>query len=111
MPTNAEQPDFVPVPTWVLASLGGPVIALVALAACDPLRRLVARVLPGLTRSRVRGLAAVTLLAHLAEASAAVRTARAKGIDPVPWAAQTALVGFPSLLALHQVEGRKAVEH
>jgi len=44
------------------------------------------------------------LLVHLGEGSVAWRQASAKGLPAAAWAAQTTLVGFPSLIELSKIQ-------
>lgn len=98
MSTPPAPPTFVPVPgLWWATNFGG----LVANA-----------VLARRRRSRRLGLLfAAALTLHVGEAVHAWRFARRSGLgdDAWRWAAQTLGVGFPSLLALHDLVAERAV--
>ena len=97
-----ETPGFERVDArWFVVVFGA--IALLAAAAFKPpVTRTVQRAVPRLTTRALRAVLGATALIHLAEASYAWRSARRKGLPPAPWAAQTALVGFSSLIPLHR---------
>ena len=93
-------------PGWFLA-IDGLIAALVLAAAWPAAGRRLRRHLPLARPAVLRALVVLTLLAHLGEAVAAARKARAAGLRWRPWALQTALVGLPSTLALQRaVEAR-----
>jgi len=100
---------FTPLaPRWFVV-IDGAVGVLVAAALSATVGRRLRRVLPFLTPVVVRALLIFTVLAHAGEAATAARLARSRGLDWRPWALQTALVGFPSLLALRSLEGCQSV--
>ena len=86
------QPTFVPVaPMWWVSNFGGLVTnGIVAARRKSKLTRL------------VFGAAVVT---HVVEAGYAYRTATREGLDDAAWkwGLQTLAVGFPSLIALHEL--------
>lgn len=86
------QPTFVPVaPVWWVSNFGGLVTnGIVAVRKKSRLTRL------------VFGAAVVT---HVVEAGFAYRTAQREGLGDAAWkwGLQTLAVGFPSLLALHEL--------
>lgn len=86
------QPTFVPVaPMWWISNFGGLVTnGIVAARRKSTLTRL------------VFGAAVLT---HVVEAAYAYRVAQREGLDDVAWkwGVQTLAVGFPSLLALHEL--------
>ncbi|MCU1354582.1 MAG: hypothetical protein JWM05_3791, partial [Acidimicrobiales bacterium] len=62
----------------------------------------VRRVAPIPERRALQRLFAGAAALHIAEATYAARGARRAGLAPGPWAAQTLVVGFPSLLQLRR---------
>jgi hypothetical protein len=54
------------------------------------------------SRRVLRGMLAGTAVIHAAEALAAARVARRRGLSAWGWGGQTLVVGFPSLLALRR---------
>lgn len=86
------QPTFVPVaPMWWVTNFGGLVTnGIVAARRKSKVARL------------VFGAAVVT---HVVEAGYAYRVARREGLDAAAgkWCLQTLAVGFPSLIALHEL--------
>jgi Domain of unknown function (DUF4499) len=92
-------------PAWGwFAALDGGIAALAILSSVEGAYDAVAEVSPAPFPSRraLRGLLAGAVVIHLAEAVAAGRIARRRGLRPGGWAFQTLLVGFPSLLALRR---------
>ena len=96
---------FEPLSPAIFVAIDGAVAVLVAILVIPGLGRALRRSLPWLTPCVVRSLVALTVVAHGAETIAAARLARSRGLDWRPWALQTALVGFPSLLALRRLDG------
>jgi hypothetical protein len=96
---------FEPLDPAVFVAVDGAVAVLVAILVIPGLGRVLRRMLPWLTPAVVRSLLALTVVAHGTEAISAARMARIRGLDWRPWALQTALVGFPSLLALMGLDG------
>lgn len=86
------QPTFVPVaPMWWVSNFGGLVVnGIIATRRKSTLTRV------------VFGAAVAT---HVAEAAYAYRVARREGFtdDAWKWGLQTLGVGFPSLVALHEL--------
>ncbi len=88
---------------WFLLLDGGIVVLLklvVSQTAYDRLNELSGQKLP--PRSTLRAMLAGTAVIHLAEALAAGRLAKRRGLAPGGWRIQTFVVGFPSLLALRK---------
>ena len=91
---------------WFLLLDGGIVVMIklvVSEEAYDRVNKMSGGNLP--PRATVRALLAGTAVIHLAEALAAGRMAKRRGLRPGPWRIQTLLVGFPSLLALRKAGG------
>jgi hypothetical protein len=86
---------------WFLLLDGG--LALLALLALGrgPYR-VARRRVPLPPRAALQALLGATAVVHVAEAAAAARQAKARGLPVRPWALQTLVVGFPSLLALRR---------
>jgi hypothetical protein len=100
----AEIPHVVR-PAWGwFAALDGGMAALVVLSSVERAYTAVTEVSPAPFPSRraLRTLLAGAVVIHLAEAGAAGRVARRRGLPAGGWAFQTLLVGFPSLLALRR---------
>ncbi len=88
---------------WFLLLDGGILVMIqlvVSQRAYDRLNELSGENLP--PRATVRAMLAGTAAIHLAEAVAAGRIARRRGLAPGGWRLQTFVVGFPSLLALRK---------
>jgi hypothetical protein len=88
---------------WFLLLDGGIVVMIklvLSQTAYDRLNELSGEKLP--PRSTVRAMLAGTVVIHLAEALAAGRLAKRRGLAPGGWRIQTLIVGFPSLLALRK---------
>jgi Transmembrane protein 254 len=88
---------------WFLLLDGGIVVMVklvLSQSAYDRLNELSGEKLP--PRSTVRAMLAGTAVIHLAEALAAGRLAKRRGLAPGGWRVQTFVVGFPSLLALRK---------
>jgi hypothetical protein len=88
---------------WFLLLDGGIVVMIklvVSQQAYDKLNELSGDKLP--PRSTVRAMLAGTAVIHFAEAVAAGRIAKRRGLAPGAWRLQTFVVGFPSLLALRK---------
>jgi hypothetical protein len=105
--TTPSPDGFRPLHPIFFALIDGSVAVLVASVLDPGVARSVRRAVPGLSDRRLRQLVAVTVTAHVLEATAAWRTARRKGLPPAPWASQTALVGFPSMVALLRSPGAR----
>lgn len=91
-----------PATAWFVILDGG-VLALTVLAADRRAYDAAAARVPLPSRRTLQGLLWATAAVHAAEALAAGRLARRRGLPAGRWAAQTFLVGFPSLLALRRV--------
>ena len=91
-----------PALAW-FAVLDGGLVTLAALAASPTLHERVRARVPLPSRSTLRSLLVGTALVHVGEAVSAHRTATRHGLPGRPWATQTFVVGFPSLLALRKV--------
>ncbi|HEY3843206.1 MAG TPA: DUF4499 domain-containing protein [Acidimicrobiales bacterium] len=92
-------------PSWAwFALLDGGIVGLAVLSASEGTHSRVSDAVPtGLPPRRVlRGMLVGTAVIHAAEAVAAGRSARRRGLPARGWAFQTFLVGFPSLLALRR---------
>jgi hypothetical protein len=88
---------------WFLLLDGGIIVMIklvVSQQAYDRLNDLSGEKLP--PRSTLRAMLAGTAVIHLAEALAAGRMAKRRGLAPGGWRRQTFVVGFPSLLALRK---------
>jgi hypothetical protein len=97
-------PDVVRPPWGWFALLDGGIAALTLLAWADKVREAVTHLspVPLPTQSLARRLLVGTVAIHLAEGLIAARRARLGGLPSRGWAAQTFVVGFPSLLALRR---------
>jgi hypothetical protein len=90
-------------PAWGwFGLLDGGIIALTVLSSSAAAHQTVSRSspLPLPPRPALRKLLVATAAIHLAEAVAAGRMARRRGLPRRGWVAQTFVVGFPSLRAL-----------
>jgi hypothetical protein len=99
-------------PAWFVALDGG-VAALAVLSASGRAHRAVEWWLPVPDQRNVRRLLGGTVALHAAEASAAFLRARRAGTGrrtAGAWAAQTFVVGFPSLLAQNASRRSAAAE-
>jgi hypothetical protein len=88
---------------WFLLLDGGIILMIklvLSQTAYDRLNELSGENLP--PRSTLRAMLAGTAVIHLAEALAAGRLAKRRGLAPGGWRIQTFVVGFPSLLALRK---------
>jgi hypothetical protein len=95
---DPSAPDtFVPVaPVWWVTNFGGLVVNGIVASR---------------SRSKLtRGIFAVAVVTHVAEAAYAYRVAQREGLgdDAVKWGLQTLGVGFPSLVALHGLLSERA---
>jgi transmembrane protein TMEM254 len=93
-------------PSWKwFAVLDGGMVSLAVLASNEGAHRAVSGLLPVALppRRALRTLFAAAVVVHVAEAAAAARGARRRGLPVAGWAGQTLLVGFPSLLALRRL--------
>jgi len=84
---------------WFVVLDGG-VVVLATLVASPRAYDVAASRVPLPRHRLLRGLLAATVVIHAAEALAAWRVARGRGLDARGWALQTLVVGFPSLRAL-----------
>lgn len=94
-------------PSWLwFVLLDGGIVILARLVFSDGAYRRAAELSNGALppRRALRALLAATAVIHAAEAIAAGRMARRRGLAPTGWRLQTFVVGFPSLLALHKNE-------
>jgi Domain of unknown function (DUF4499) len=91
---------------WFLLLDGG-IVALTKLSvsksAYDKVDDMVGDALP--PREVLQALLIATAVIHTAEAVAAGRMARRRGISPRGWRLQTLVVGFPSLRSLRRTTG------
>jgi Transmembrane protein 254 len=92
---------------WFLLLDGGIVLLTLLVFSDDAYARAKVRLESRLpSRDTLVGLLIGTVVIHTAEAFAAGRVARRRGLSPRGWRAQTLVVGFPSLLALRQTRER-----
>jgi hypothetical protein len=83
--------------------LDGGIAILTLLVASTQAYDAVRKQVPLPSRPGLRAMLAATALIHGFEARHAVRTARRHGLPPGRWAAQTFVVGFPSLVQLRRL--------
>lgn len=94
-------------PHWAwFAVLDGSLALLGLLALFPGLARTVRKRAPIPPQSALRAIFFAAIVVHLGEGAAAWALARKKGLNPGPWALQTTIVGFPSLLALRAQLGQ-----
>ena len=94
-----------PSPFWFLLLDGGIVLMAALIFNDQAYQRAKERVTDRLpSRQTLMGLLVATAVIHLAEAIAAGRVARGRGLAPGPWRVQTFVVGFPSLIALRKTK-------
>ena len=95
------RPSFL----WFLLLDGG-IVVLARLVFSDGAYRRASELSKGALppRGALRALLGVTAVIHVAEAVAAGRWARRRGLPAAPWRLQTFVVGFPSLLELRKQE-------
>ena len=94
-------------PSWLwFVLLDGGIVILARLVFSDGAYRRAAELSNGALppRRALRALLAATAVIHAAEAIAAGRMARRRGLAPAGWRLQTFVVGFPSVLALRKNE-------
>lgn len=92
-------------PSWAwFALLDGGIVALVVLSIVEGAYDAVTARIPAPFPSRrtLRAILGGTVVIHVAEAAAAGRHARRRGLPARGWALQTLAVGFPSLFALRR---------
>ncbi|MGP0030713.1 MAG: TMEM254 family protein [Acidimicrobiales bacterium] len=93
-------------PSWAwFVLLDGGLAALAVLAGSETAHAKVTKWSPAPfpSRSACQSLLANAVVLHVAEALAADRMARRRGLSPRGWRIQTLIVGFPSLRALRRV--------
>ena len=98
-PSGAVRPSWF----WFLLLDGGIVVLTklaVSRAAYDKVNEMAADALP--PRETLQALLIGTAVVHAAEALAAGRMAKRRGLSPGGWRLQTFIVGFPSLLSLRR---------
>jgi Domain of unknown function (DUF4499) len=101
---RAKRPGVVR-PSWLwFLLLDGGILALTKLAvsktAYDKVGEMTGDALP--PRETLQALLIATAVVHAAEALAAGRMAKRRGLAPGGWRLQTLIVGFPSLRSLRQ---------
>jgi hypothetical protein len=101
----SSQPVVRPPLGW-FAVLDGGVVALTVLALSPSAHAKAQAKVPLPSQRALQGLMGVTAVLHVGEALQAQRLARRHGFPARPWALQTLVVGFPSLLALRRAAGR-----
>ncbi|MCX7621187.1 MAG: DUF4499 domain-containing protein [Acidimicrobiales bacterium] len=91
---------------WYLVIEPG-LVALAVLASSKRAYEAARGRVPLPSRGAIQATAIGTALVHLAEAAAAYRAARRRGLhrSAPRWAAEAFLVGFPALLQLHRAGG------
>ena len=98
-PSGAVRPSWF----WFLLLDGG-IVVLTKLAvsrtAYDKVNEMTGDALP--PRETLQALLIGTAVVHAAEALAAGRMAKRRGLAPGGWRLQTFIVGFPSLLSLRR---------
>jgi Domain of unknown function (DUF4499) len=101
---ETKRSDVVrPAALWFLVLDGG-IVILTKLALVKPAYRKANERTDGALppREALQALLILTAVIHAAEAVAAGRMARRRGLSPRGWRLQTLIVGFPSLLALRR---------
>jgi hypothetical protein len=91
-----------PATGWFVLLDGG-IAILTLLASSSQVYNAVRRQVPLPSRPGLRAMLAGTAVIHGLEARHAARTARRHGLPPGRWAAQTCVVGFPSLIQLRRL--------
>jgi hypothetical protein len=91
-----------PATGWFVLLDGG-IAVLTLLASSSHVYDAVRRQVPLPSRPGLRAMLAVTVVIHALEARHAARIARRHGLPPGRWAAQTCVVGFPSLVQLRRL--------
>jgi hypothetical protein len=91
-----------PATGWFLLLDGG-IAILTLLASSNQVYDAVRKQVPLPSRPGLRAMLAGTAVIHALEARHAARTARRHGLPPGRWAAQTCVVGFPSLVQLRRL--------
>ena len=92
-------------PSWLwFLLLDGGIVVLSRLVFSDAAYERASELSNGMLppRGALRALLGATAVIHVAEAVAAGRMARRRGLAPARWRLQTFVVGFPSLLALRR---------
>ena len=83
--------------------LDGGIAILALLASSSQVYDAVRKQVPLPSRPGLRAMLVGTAVIHAVEARHAARTARRHGLPPGRWAAQTCVVGFPSLVELRRL--------
>jgi hypothetical protein len=91
-----------PATGWFVLLDGG-IAILTLLVASTQVYDAVRRQVPLPSRPGLRAMLAGTAVIHVLEARHAVRTAQRHGLPTGRWAAQTFVVGFPSLVQLRRL--------
>ena len=100
-------PSFRPVSAGWWVAIDGGLASLAVLAGNERAYRAVEWWLPVPDQRVIKRVVLVSALLHVVEANVAFAAARKAGADhrtAKAWAAQTMLVGFPSLLALRSAK-------
>ncbi len=106
---TASQPEpgqgtgFARVSTGWFALLDGGFLALVVLAFSPRAHTSASARVSLPAPSALKALVGATVLIHVAESRHAAGKARRNGLPARPWARQTFIVGFPSLLRMRKV--------
>jgi hypothetical protein len=103
-PLTARPPaGFARPATGWFVLLDGGIAILTLLVASTQVYDAVRKQVPLPSRPGLRAMLAGTAVIHAFEARYAVRTAQRHGLPPGRWAAQTCVVGFPSLVQLRRL--------
>ena len=104
---RAKRSGVVRPPWFWFLLLDGGIVALTKLAvsktAYDKVDEMTGDALP--PRETLQALLIATAVVHAAEALAAGRMAKQRGLAPGGWRLQTLIVGFPSLRSLRRSTG------
>jgi hypothetical protein len=106
MEKNATPPIQRPHWAWFVV-LDGPLALLGLLVLSPRLAAKARKLLPMPSDALLRVTFFGAIAVHIGEGTLAWSMARKKGLPAGPWAAQTAVVGFPSLVALRAAEAQE----
>jgi hypothetical protein len=101
--TGGPRARFARPATGWFVLLDGGIAILTLLASSSHVYDAVRRQVPLPSRPGLRAMLAGTAVIHVLEARHAARTARRHALPSGRWAAQTCVVGFPSLIELRRL--------
>jgi hypothetical protein len=101
--TGRPPAGFVRPATGWFVLLDGGIAILTLLVGSSQVYDAVHRQVPLPSRRDLRAMLAGAAVIHALEGRHAARTARRHGLPPARWAAQTCVVGFPSLVQLRRL--------